>query len=1336
MKRIFAIMLATCTLLTQGNVLAFAAENTSEHATGVPEGIVLNYKEAAPVDSSFAGVRTETSAVYGNLPTSYSASAYAPMEVEVRENHDAGVREQNPYGTCWAHSAMSIAESSYIINEGASPANVDFNEYHLVHYGFGTAADSLNLFGNDYNSSSTTPSNFLQSGGNNLVSLCMLASWHGASDVSQNVYGAEQILNEQTVESVVGYDDAAHMQNGYVLTMPDLSSNNYMNDMNIIKQMIMEYGSVSISYYAEHSPEYFQASCQYYPEAHETNHSVTVVGWDDSVPASKFKIAPPGDGAWIVKNSWGSDWNYGGYFYLSYYDATIAQNAFAFDFVSADNYDNNYQYDGTGNYHGKVGGYYGQITAANAFVADSNETLEAVGFFTRSINNEYEIRIYRGLAEGANPNTGTLVWTQNGSETYVGYHTVELNTDISLEKGERYAVVITLKGAADEYMFFPADAWDDWGWVSFWPEAKAWESYVGADVESLADLNPRNTDAYYSGKNVRIKAFTNERTASSDVKVTSVKLDYTTYEMEKGQNMTLHVSVAPTTATNPKVNWTSSNPNVATVDQYGNVTAVEAGTAVITATAQDDGGASASCTFTVTKVMAEDIAIVVDGEVRNYYRIDQAGNTMQFVAVVTPSDTTNKDVVWTSSNPAVATIDENGLVRAVSRGMTIITATTKDGSNLSASCLVAVQTVFVDSITLMLKGQEIDYIPNATVGETYDLDCQIIPEETAMLGVKWSSSNPSVAMVDQNGVVKILSEGNTVIDASVTVDGFAYKAECYIEAAAGGIQFAVQHYVMNTNGEYELAETEYITSTENKIYTYQDFAKDKYNDWKTFSFVSMKQNGYPINMYYAQDGDTVQMYYERLVHWMYIYVELDEYEMDTTNFSGESYYAGSTVNIDMNWIRNLIQEAAGGNATGALEVYDVVVEGNLNVTSSNGTYSFTMPAEDGAVLTFKVREKISYDVEHYVMNASGGYTLAEKETFTEYRHNNRMYVSKYIKTLCKGQEVTFSHMNFEGRHIDKSDGLNEKFWVSFYNGNVLKIYYTSQVAIEGWNQADDGNWYYYTDGKVDTSVNGLAYNQTTDEWWYAVNGKADFSYTGLTLFNDVWFYVENGILNWNYTGLVQYYDAWFYVEGGSLNWNYTGLVQYNGIWFYVQGGQLNWGYTGLVQHYDAWFYVEGGQLNWNYTGLTLYNDIWFYVQGGQLNWGYIGLVEHYGAWFYVEGGMLNWNYTGLAQHYDAWFYIENGQLNWGYTGLCQYNGVWFYVENGQLNWGYTGLVQHYDAWFYVENGVLNWGYTGLCQYNGIWFYIENGQLNWGFTGNVYFNGIWWYVENGILVGAV
>ena len=284
----------------------------------------------------------------------------------------------------------------------------------------------------------------------------------------------------------------------------------------------------------------------------------------------------------------------------------------------------------------------------------------------------------------------------------------------------------------------------------------------------------------------------------------------------------------------------------------------------------------------------------------------------------------------------------------------------------------------------------------------------------------------------------------------------------------------------------------------------------------------------------------------------------------------------------------------------------------------------------------------------------------------------------------------------------------------------------------GVQQAADGNWYFFRNGAIDWTYNGLARNDYGI--WVITNGALNWGYNGLYQFGDNWVYVENGGVNRAYTGLVNFNGIWFYVEYGVLNWDYVGLVQFNGAWFYVEGGQLNWNYTGLTCYNGTWFYVENGALNWNYTGLVNHYGTWFYVEGGVLNWGYTGLTLYNGIWFYVEGGQLNWNYTGLVMYNGIWFYVEGGQLNWNYTGLTCYNGVWFYVEGGQLNWNYTGLVQHFDAWFYVEGGVLNWDYTGLCQYNGVWFYIQNGQLNWGYTGTVYWNGIWWYVENGILVG--
>ena len=135
LKCIFAFLLSVTLLLTQSFGMVYATEKTQEES-GVTEKHVSGYREMEPIDSSFAGVKPKYGRVKSvNLPTSYSSSIDAPMEVEKRENYVTSVKSQNPYGTCWAHSAISLAESSYIINEGVSPDSVDFNEYHLVHYG-------------------------------------------------------------------------------------------------------------------------------------------------------------------------------------------------------------------------------------------------------------------------------------------------------------------------------------------------------------------------------------------------------------------------------------------------------------------------------------------------------------------------------------------------------------------------------------------------------------------------------------------------------------------------------------------------------------------------------------------------------------------------------------------------------------------------------------------------------------------------------------------------------------------------------------------------------------------------------------------------------------------------------------------------------------------------------------------------------------------------------------------------------------------------------------------------------------------------------------------------
>ena len=251
MKRLLSLLLTVILVLTNTQFTAYGAQQEETSSEIIPEGVVLNYREAETVDSSFVNESRDTLPVRGELPVSYSASSNIPdsIVVEKKDDHVSPVKNQNPYGTCWAHSGISIAESSYIINQGLPSDAVDYNEYHLVHYAYGAAKDTLDLFGGGYNANGGNL-DVLDQGGNNLVSLCLFASWQGVSDASQDTYGATQIENGVTPESILGYSDAAHMENGYVLTMPDMESENYKVDMDIIKQMVMEYGSVSMSYYA------------------------------------------------------------------------------------------------------------------------------------------------------------------------------------------------------------------------------------------------------------------------------------------------------------------------------------------------------------------------------------------------------------------------------------------------------------------------------------------------------------------------------------------------------------------------------------------------------------------------------------------------------------------------------------------------------------------------------------------------------------------------------------------------------------------------------------------------------------------------------------------------------------------------------------------------------------------------------------------------------------------------------------------------------------------------------------------------------------------------------
>ncbi len=167
--------------------------------------------------------------------------------------------------------------------------------------------------------------------------------------------------------------------------------------------------------------------------------------------------------------------------------------------------------------------------------------------------------------------------------------------------------------------------------------------------------------------------------------VTSVKLNAAAIKWETGKSGSFKATVSPSNAANKTLKWTSSNPDVATVSSAGKLTAVSAGTTIITCSSTDGTNKTAKCTVTVTEKMVTSVKL--NAATINW----PVGKSASFKATVTPTDAYNTTLLWTSSNPDVATITQTGKLTAVSKGTATITCKATDGSGKYATCKVTVK---------------------------------------------------------------------------------------------------------------------------------------------------------------------------------------------------------------------------------------------------------------------------------------------------------------------------------------------------------------------------------------------------------------------------------------------------------------------------------------------------------------------------------------------------------------------------------------------------------------------------------------------------------------------
>ena len=757
-SKILAGILAVNMIVTS-SALTFAADNDSKDA-------YLNYQnETAYMNENYhaTGYR-ELDEEYQIIPdvlndnysyidgTEITKAAAYPSTYKTANLPD--VRDQGSYGVCWAFSTISLIETN-LIKKNLVSNDIDLSELHLVNYTYNCVNDPLGGLEGDINKFDTSYGSVMQYGGNVEMAANSLLDWEGAVNEDVVPYTTEyvrQVENNQLDDSLAYGKDVAHVQNFYRVNTTSKED---------VKKAVMDYGAVSISYWSDQSSDW---STQYYnsltaayycPEGHITNHAVNIVGWDDDYSSDNFATKPEGNGAWIVRNSWGSEYGKDGYFYLSYYDKSIYSVGYTLEAELSDNYNNNYQYDGAMLY-GYMG-YTGSNKYSNIFEAKANlggsENIKAVSFMTGSSTNlNYTVSVYTNLSDDTNPESGTLAAQKSGVTTYDGMYTVVLDSSVNINEGKKFSVVVEVNSNSGKTAYLAYERSMQSGKAGYWCTAsvKANQSFINSPYNGWNDFSNKS----YGG-NFIIKAFTDNETTTVDVEKVSLNKSATT--LTEGESETLTATITPSNATGDKtVKWSSSNEAVAVVDSNGKVTAKKAGTAVITATSSN--GKTAGCTVTVKQ---KEIAITGIGLNKSTTSLTE-GESETLTATIAPSNATgDKTVKWSSSKEAVVAVDSNGKITAKKAGTAVITVTSSNGKSASCTVTVKQKEIAITGIGLNKSTTSL------TEGESETLTATIAPSNaTGDKTVKWSSSNGAVAAVDSNGKVTAKKAGTAVITAT------------------------------------------------------------------------------------------------------------------------------------------------------------------------------------------------------------------------------------------------------------------------------------------------------------------------------------------------------------------------------------------------------------------------------------------------------------------------------------------------------------------------------------------------------------------------------------------
>lgn len=513
------------------------------------------------------------------------------------------VKNQKNSDNCWAYGALASLESSLLMANHADKKTLDLSENHLTWFTYhGANSNGKSSYAGKDTFLAAETGNPYREGGMRDFSTATLARWFGAVDESRAQTATSLSSNLRNISDI-------RLKNADFLPSPKTAAGK-----KAIKQYLTTKGAVDVSYFD--SERYWNRSegkTSYYCSSQAiANHEVAIVGWDDNFSKNNFLSKPPGNGAWIVKNSWGSAWGNKGYFYLSYYDKSICDATF-FEAEPRTyrkggvnhEYTSVYQYDGVGAGDAQFSSDR-KVAAANRFTARKDEVIQAVGTYTNAADSTVNVSICLNPSV-SDPTKGAKKYSETFSVPYAGYHTLQLKQPVGVPKGYTFSVTITTydKDGNEKYYFFPVESQYTKYKLAASIDVSKGQSYLylgGRWYDAAGKLPAGKLDNQYKFGNALAKAFTVK--AGSEAQEITVKDSF----IKTVGNKPFYLEAKSSKGSGTLL-YRSDDTSTASVSSSGKVTLKKPGKAVITVASAPDLSRKAAVKKTVITVKPKAVTL-------------------------------------------------------------------------------------------------------------------------------------------------------------------------------------------------------------------------------------------------------------------------------------------------------------------------------------------------------------------------------------------------------------------------------------------------------------------------------------------------------------------------------------------------------------------------------------------------------------------------------------------------------------------------------------------------------------------------------------------------------